>query len=84
MQIGAGTTALNDGKSVAYSCKSLNERARVAHQCKESSTAPSTAAFSALLAEREDYKNRFEALTIRNQRNPGLALEAKELQEKLA
>lgn len=44
----------------------------------------SAAAFSALLAERENNKICCEALTIENQCILGLAADSKELQEKLA
>lgn len=52
--------------------------------CKVSSTTPSTEAFSAQLAEPQEYKNRHEAWMIENQCTLGLTAEAKELQEKLA
>lgn len=45
---------------------------------------PPTAALPALLAEREDYRNRFETLTLKNQCILWLAAEEKELRQKLA
>lgn len=75
---------MNDQKSVTGSCERPYKQAWVARQCKESSTSCSTAALSALLAEREDYPNRCEALEIENQCLPGLALEAKKIRKKLA
>lgn len=83
-QNAADPTVVNDQKSVAGGCERPNKRAVMARQCKESSTTPSTAAFSALLADREDYKNCCEALTIENHCIPGLASEAKKLNKKLA
>lgn len=55
----------------------------MARLCEDSSTKPSTVAFLALLAEREEYKNRCETLTLENQCIPGLSAEARELREKL-
>lgn len=41
-------------------------------------------AFSALFAERNDFKNRCEALTLENQCIYGSAAEAKELRERMS
>lgn len=56
----------------------------MARQSKESSATPSTAMFRASLPEQKDYKNCFKALMIEVQRTPGLASDAKQLQENLA
>lgn len=82
-QIAAEATILDDLKSVARNCERPNKRAKVTSQCEESSTTTSTAAFSALLAERESYRNHCEALMIKNQGISGLAAEAKTLLEKI-
>lgn len=59
----AGATALDDLKLVAGNCERPNRCAWMTSQCKESLTMSSTAAFSALLAERKNDKNCYEALT---------------------
>lgn len=61
------STALDDRKLVAGNCERFINCARVAHQCKQLSATLSAAAFFALLAEREDKKNRCEALAIKSQ-----------------
>lgn len=73
----AAPTVLDYRKSVAVDCERPNKRAGVEAQCEELSTTSSTAAFSALLADPEDYKNFCESLTIRNQLNSRLASETK-------
>lgn len=75
---------MDDRKSVAGDCERPSKQVQMARWSKASSTTPFNAVFSALLAEREDYKNIFEALTIENQCIPGLASEAKEICKKLA
>lgn len=65
-QNAAGTAVLNNLKSIGKNYERPNRSARVTLQCKESYTTPSTAEFSALLAERKDYKNCFEALSLEN------------------
>lgn len=83
-QDAAGGTVSDDLKAVAVSCELSSERAEETHPCEDSSTTSCTAAYSALLADWEDYKNFCETSTIENQCISGLAAEAKELQEKLA
>lgn len=72
-------TVLNDLESVAENCKRADIRATVTRQCNELSITPSTAAFSAQIAEWEDYKNRCEVFTLKNQCISSLAAEAKKL-----
>lgn len=76
-QIAAGASVLNNLKSVAGNCERLNKRPRVTRQCAGLSTTLHTAAFSALLDEREDYKNCCETLGTESHCIPGLAAEAK-------
>lgn len=51
---------------------------------EDPSATPSPVAFSAAVGEREDYKNRSETTTLKNQCIPGLAAEAKKLRKKTA
>lgn len=76
LQSAAGAAVLDDPRLIAGNYERPTKRARVTGQCKESSTTPSTPLFSALLAEREDYENRCEALTFENQCIPALFDEA--------
>lgn len=83
MQNAAEPTVLNDLKSVAGNGDRANKRGWVERQSRGSSTTPSTAAFHALLAKREDYKNRCKALTLENPCIAGLVAETKKLRETL-
>lgn len=74
---------MNDPKSTAGNYERPNNRVRVTHPSKESSTTTFSAACSALLTERENYKNCFEDLTIKKQCLSGLVAKTKELEDKL-
>lgn len=82
-QSAARAICWDDEKSVAGNCKRPNRRAWMARQYKESSTTPSMAAFSVVLAGREDYKNRCEALTVENQCIFRLGSEENKIREQL-
>lgn len=82
-QNAARGTVSDDLKLLAGDCERPSRRAEVVHPCDDLSTTPSMAAFSALLAEQEDYKNCCESLVLENHCTPGLAAEAKELHKKL-
>lgn len=83
-QHAAGAIVSDDLKWVAEACEHIAKRLRLARSCKKSSTTPSAAPFLGLLTERDDLKNRCEALTLESQCISWLAAEAKELAEKLA
>lgn len=80
----AGTTVSVHLNSVAGSCERPSKHAKMAQPCEDSFITPSTAPFSAPLVDREGYRNRCETLPIANQCISGLAVEAKDLREKLA
>lgn len=71
-------------KSVTDNCERPSNRAKVSPPCEDSSTMPSMASFSALLAEQKDCKNFYESLTLENLCTSGFDAGAKELREKLA
>lgn len=79
-----GGTVSDDLESVAGSCERPLRREKAARLCENPSTTPSTAVFSALLGEKEDYKNRCETSLVENHCIPGLAAEVKKLRKKLA
>lgn len=71
-------------KSVVCSCEGPSKRTKMARPCKNSSATPSIAAISALLAEREKYRNCCETSTFENQCILGLVIKAKELRKSFA
>lgn len=73
-----------DSRLAAGACGRPEKVPKMTRSCEESSTTPSAAAFSALLAEQADLKNRLGALALERKCIPGLAAAVKELQEKLA
>lgn len=77
-------TVLDDLILVARACERPAKRGEVTRSCIESSTTPSTTAFSALLNDGEDHKSRCELITLANHCIFGLATETKERLEKLA
>lgn len=77
-------TVWNDPKSLTGNCERPSKCAEVSPPCKESSSRPTMAAFSALLAERDDYKNCCGTLSADSQYILELAAEAIKLREKLA
>lgn len=72
-----GAIALVDLTSVAGARERPAKRAKKTRTCKEAFSTHFTAAFSALLTERDDPENYFEALTLEDQRILGLAAETK-------
>lgn len=84
LQSATGDTVSKDPKLIAVECESPAKRVNLMHRCKDSSATLSFMALSALLAERDESKNRCEALNLQNQCILGLAAEAKELSEKVS
>lgn len=66
-------------KSAASDCEQPAKLAKIAHGDESFSGAPSTVAYSALLAERDELNKRFEALMLEYQCIPVLAEKAKQL-----
>lgn len=77
-------TVPHDLKLVVGACERPKKHARPTHQLKEYFITPLTAAFLALLAEKDDFENCCVAVTLESQCTTELAAEAQELQEKLA
>lgn len=67
LQSSAGVTVSDDPELVARACERLAKRTKMKCQRNDTSTATSTAAFSALLAEQDDFKNRCKALNLESQ-----------------
>lgn len=73
----------DDAMSVAKACERPAKPVKMTRQSRDSSTTPSTAAFLALHAKPEDFKNCCKVLALENQCIPELAARAKELQERM-
>lgn len=79
----AGATVSDDFRSVTEACKRPKIRAKRTQLRKDCSTTPSTAAFLALLTDRDGLRNRCEALMLENKCIFELAVLPRELREKL-
>lgn len=84
LQSAAGFTVSEDLKLVAGARERPEKRAKETRRCKEAFAKPSTAAFLALLAERDGFETCCKELTLENQCTLEVAAEAKELHEKVA
>lgn len=62
----AEDTVVDNLRSVAGTCERSAKRAQLTRRCKNSFAASSTAAFSALLAEQDDFENCREALMLKS------------------
>lgn len=71
-----GTTELGD---VVTKSERLAKRAKVVPGSGSSAAAPSPAAYSALLSERDDFKIHCEALMCKKRSTPDLAEEARQV-----
>lgn len=80
----AGDTVSDDLKTGTRACERPAKRVKMTCLCKDFSTTPSTAAFQAVLAGQDDFKNHCEALKPENQCIHGLAAETMKLQERIA
>lgn len=70
------TSKLADPESVVKEDEGLAMFAKPVHGVENSSSAPSTEAYTTIFAERHMFKNHYEALVYQNQCIPDLAYEA--------
>lgn len=84
MQSANNTAEKTNTGSVLMESERPAKRAKIVRGSGSGVRVPYIAAYSALLAEHDKLKNRFEALTLKNQCLRGLAEEAKQLRAKVS